>query len=93
MARARWRLDASRRDRGEHVREETFEEIIARAKWDRKGQTIREGCTYSASAVNCWLVRWSVAGRVDQLDLVFSGTVVFTGSTRRLRKIAPWLRV
>lgn len=91
MARARWRLDAERRERGEHVRVEPFEEIVARAKWDRKGRVIREGVTYSAQTANHWQVRWSLDGRCDQLDLLFGGEVVFTGGKRRLRKIAPWL--
>lgn len=93
MARARWRKEHAARDRGEVVREPRWEEIVARSKDDRRARVIAEGCGYSAASINPWQVRWSVEGRVDQLDLLFGERVVFTGSKRRLRALAPWLRL
>jgi hypothetical protein len=93
MARARWRREHEARERGEFAGCESFEDALARAKADRKGQLIREGRSYSAAAVNHWQLRWSLRGYCNQFDLLFNRAVVFTGGSRRLRRLAPWLRI
>ena len=61
-----------------------------RAKDGRRGTVLRLGCTYSATGRIEWLVRHSIAGRSDQLDLVANGHVVKTVGSRRLpRRFRP----
>lgn len=54
-----------------------------RAKHDRKGRAIREGRDYRADATRHWLIRHSIAGDVDQVDLVLNGRVWRTGALRK----------
>ena len=61
-----------------------------RAKDGRRGTVLRSGCTYSATGRIEWLVRHSIEGRSDQLDLVANGHVVKTVGSRRLpRRFRP----
>lgn len=55
-----------------------------RAKHDRKGITIREGRDYRADASRHWTIQHSIAGDVDQVDLVLNGRVWRTGGLRQL---------
>ena len=53
-----------------------------RALHDAKGLLLREGATYRASGVITWQLRRSLAGRVNQVDLLVNGIVWRTGSMR-----------
>jgi hypothetical protein len=66
--------------------EPDWRSIVLRAQHEAKGQVLREGCTYAATGETQWQVRRSVAGRVDQLDLVANGEVVRTAGPRRMPK-------
>lgn len=71
------------------------ETLHRRALHDAKGQTIREGCTYTANAVRPWLLRRSLHGRTDQVDLLIAGDVVRTfgrGAADSAIKWAVWPR-
>ena len=58
------------------------ETVRMRALHDAKGTVLREGCTYRASGATPWQVRRSVAGRVNQIDIVAGGRVWRTCSMR-----------
>lgn len=60
-----------------------------RARQDARGQVLREGHTYRATGVVHWLVRRSVRGRVNQVDIVVDGRVWRTCGRRRCDR---WLR-
>ncbi len=70
----------SNRVQREHraTREVDCDTAYRRALHDAKGQMIREGCTYTAAGVRPWLLRRSVNGRTDQVDLLISGLLVRT---------------
>ncbi len=53
-----------------------------RALHDAKGQLLREGVTYRASGETRWQLRRSVAGRVNQVDLIVDGALWRTGCLR-----------
>ena len=55
-----------------------------REAYAAKGTILREGCTYTATGKTDWQVRRSIAGRVDQLDLVANGSVFKTSGPRKL---------
>jgi len=67
-------------------RDEYLEEAIARFKADRKGTHIAAGNTNAVP----WLIRWSLAGRSDQVDLVRAGKVIKTCGPRHLP--CAWMR-
>lgn len=57
-----------------------------RALHDARGEVVREGVTYFGDGrVVPWCVRRSIAGRVDQFDIVVNGVVWRTGGLRRVR--------
>ena len=57
-----------------------------RALHDARGQVVREGVTYFCDGrVVPWCVRRSIAGRVDQFDIVVNSIVWRTGGKRRLQ--------
>jgi hypothetical protein len=60
-----------------------------RALDDARGQLIREGCTYSASAEQHWRILRSVRGRTNQRDVIVNGQLFKTCGPRRL---PAWLR-
>ena len=60
-----------------------------RALHDARGQLLREGRTYSASAVTHWQIVRSVHGRIDQRDILVNGELFRTCGPRRL---PAWLR-
>jgi len=60
------------------TRDVDFDTTHRRALHDAKGQTIREGCTYTTGTVRPWLLRRSLHGRTDQVDLLIDGAVVRT---------------
>lgn len=71
-------------------RDPDFETVRMRALHDAKGQVLREGCTYTASGATNWQVRRSIAGRINQLDLVANSTIIKTCGRRRLpRRFKP----
>lgn len=51
---------------------------------DARGLVVREGCTYTATGETNWQIRRSIAGRVDQFDLVANGSVLRTSGPRKL---------
>jgi hypothetical protein len=53
-----------------------------RALHDAKGQLLRHGCTYRADSETHWQLRRSIAGRVNQVDLVVNSVVWRTGCLR-----------
>lgn len=53
-----------------------------RALQDARGMVLREGCTYRADSVTTWQLRRSVAGRINQVDLLVNGALWRTGSLR-----------
>lgn len=65
-------------------REPDLETQRMRALHDAKGQVLREGCTYTAAGAINWQVRRSIAGRINQLDLVANSTIIKTCGRRRL---------
>ena len=59
-----------------------------RAISDARGEILRTGVTYfGIGRVAPWLVRRSVAGRCNQLDLLLGGRLVCTGSARALARL------
>ena len=54
------------------------ETLHRRALHDAKGRTIREGCTYTATSERPWLLRRSLRGRTNQVDLLIAGELVRT---------------
>lgn len=71
-------------------REPDAETLAYRAKQDRRGQWIAEGCDYRANKTRHWLIRHSLHGDTDQVDLVINGTYWKTGSKRRARQAIKW---
>lgn len=66
------------------LREPDFETQRARALHDRRGQVVREGCTYTAKGETHWKVRHAVGGRTDQFEIVANGRVFKCCGPRRL---------
>lgn len=71
-------------------REPDPETLAYRAKQDRRGQTIAEGRDYLTDKIRHWLIRHSLHGNTDQVDLVINGTHWRTGSKRRARQAIKW---
>ena len=71
-------------------REPDFETQRLRALWDAKGQTIREGCTMRAAGTTHWILRRSVHGRVNQVDLLIDGQLWRTGALRSALSAIRW---
>jgi hypothetical protein len=64
--------------------------IELRAAHDAKGQVLREGCDYEYGQENNWQTRRSIAGRIDQLDLLTNGQPCQTSGARKLpRRFRP----
>lgn len=61
-------------------------QIKLRKRMSGKGQVLREGVCWRNGAEIRWMVRRSVAGKVNQLDLVSNGRVVQTCGARKLAK-------
>lgn len=53
-----------------------------RSAHDAKGQVFREGTSYRANRTTHWQLVRSIAGRINQVDLVIAGCVWKTGSNR-----------
>jgi hypothetical protein len=53
-----------------------------RAQHDAKGMILRRGCDYTSYGESNWEVRRSIAGRVDQQDLLSNGQPFITGGPR-----------
>lgn len=53
-----------------------------RSAHDAKGQVIREGTSYRADRTTHWKLVRSIAGRINQVDLVIAGRVWRTGRNR-----------
>lgn len=66
------------------------ETLAYRAKQDRRGQRIAEGRDYRANKTRHWLIRYSIHGDTDQVDLVINGTHWKTGSKRLARYAIRW---
>lgn len=73
---------------GQH-REETFEEMLARFKADRKGHVITEGVTYSSKGESHWRVQHST-DHAEQFDVVHNGKQIAKANVRRLP--SKWIR-
>lgn len=57
-----------------------------RALHDARGQIVREGVTYFGDGrVVPWCVRRSIAGRVDQFDVIANGQLWRTGGQRKIK--------
>ena len=56
-----------------------------RALHDARGQLVREGCTYREGKVITWRIVRSVAGRVDQFDVIANGALRETVGKRLIR--------
>ena len=68
------------------------ETVRMRALHDAKGQVMRHGIIYRATGITEWVVRRSLAGRVDQFDFVANGVVKLTAGPRRFpQRIRPSL--
>jgi len=71
------------------VRGPDADTLHRRALHDARGQIVREGLTYFGDGrVVPWWVQRSIAGRVDQFDIVVNGSVWRTGGAR---KVAAWV--
>lgn len=70
-------------------REPDFETVRMRALHDAKGKVLREGVTYTASGATNWQVRRSIAGRINQFDLIANNSVVRTCGRRSRSLIRP----
>lgn len=70
--------------------EPDFETLRMRALWDAKGRLIREGCTMRATGTVHWLLRRSLHGRVNQVDLLINGQLWRTGSLRSAAAALRW---
>lgn len=64
-------------------REPDFETLRMRALHDRRGELITEGVSYHAAGAKHWRIVRSVAGRVNQVDLIINGQPWRTGSIER----------
>lgn len=60
-----------------------------RALQDAKGLVLRAGVTFRADGLVPWVVRRSVGGRTDQLDLVAGERVVRRMGLTRLARVLP----
>ena len=58
-----------------------------RALHDARGQTVREGTTYTAAAEIAWRVARSRHGRSNQLDVIVNGRIWRTAGARRIAQI------
>ena len=59
-----------------------------RALHDARGQIVRQGVTFCGNGrVIPWHVRRSIAGRVDQFDIVCAGRVWRTGGARKIAAV------
>lgn len=80
-----------------HLRAErgpAFDTLLAQAKQDRRGMVLHSGHLYRADGrVQLWQVRWSVAGRCDQFDILLDGRVWKTGGRERVAEWLPGLRL
>lgn len=65
------------------VQEIDADTLRARARYDAKGQIVRQGATYRASGVTQWCVRRSLHGAIDQFDFVANGVIKLTAGPRR----------
>lgn len=84
------RASAVTRQAARMKREPDWHTQRMRALHDAKGQVLREGCTYTAAGATNWQVRRSIAGRINQLDLVANSTIIKTCGSRRLpRRFKP----
>lgn len=54
-----------------------------RALHDRRGELIAEGVSYSKRGAKSWRIVHSIAGRVNQVDLLIDGALWRTGSLER----------
>ena len=70
-------------------RDETFEEVLARFKQDRKGHVIAEGVTYSARGESRWQVRHST-DHAEQFDVLADGQRIAKAGPRKLP--TQWIR-
>lgn len=61
-------------------------QVKLRKRMSGKGDTLRSGVCYKSGAEIRWQVRRSVAGKVNQLDLVSNGRVIQTCGRRQLAK-------
>lgn len=62
------------------------ETLRMRELHDAKGQVVREGVCWRSGKEIRWQVRRSVAGRVNQFDLISNGRVIQTCGARQLAK-------
>jgi len=67
-----------------------LETVVWRAKQDRKGRVIAEGHDYRSGKTRHWLIRHSVSGDVDQVDLMINGERWKTGSLASARFALKW---
>ncbi len=71
---------------------DTAEDARTRALLDEKGTILREGVTYDSAGAHPWCKRRSLAGRTDQIELVYEGRVIKTTGDTLLRNRLRWLR-
>jgi len=71
---------------------ETADDARGRALLDAKGLILREGITYDAHGAHPWQKRRAIAGRIDQVELVYDGRVIKTTGESLLRNRLHWLR-
>lgn len=64
--------------------------LAYRHKQDRKGRTIAEGHDYWPDKTRHWLIRHSLHGDTDQVDLVINARLWRTGSLLRARNAIKW---
>lgn len=67
-----------------------WETVRYRSLQDRRGTVIRNGLTYTGAgnAVQ-WVIRHSINGKSNQLDVLVNGSVLLTAGERRIN---TWLR-
>ena len=61
-----------------------------RAMEDARGETLREGRDYSAGVEKHWLIRRSVRGRIDSVDLLRDGRLFRTGGIDQAAHAVKW---
>lgn len=67
-----------------------WEDQLARARHDARGQVVREGCTYRAGATIPWRIVRSVHGQHRQFEIIVAGRLWRTGGARRINQ---WLKL
>jgi hypothetical protein len=72
------------------ARESDLDTLRWRALDDARGLILRQGCTMRVSGMTCWLLRRSLHGRANQVDLLVNDLLFRTGSLRSALSAIRW---